>query len=270
MIHRRLIEREHDDFAVRISDIGIAGDVETRDMAHAVPKRPAGSGVIDVKAAVGCIVRIKGKSKQTLLVAARLDPGVNVEKRCRIHRPRGEINDENLARLLDDENPAGVGRGRGHVEREGESRGDSLGGDADGSLSVRWGERECHQCNGRRGRESPQHNRFRFRAHSPFYPPKHENVNPAIVSGFRKRRPFRQPSLTNKAFRDNAPGGAISMSPRFYLSEAPGRCSNHSRPAKKPRRHGDRPSSFTAAAHDLENVPARDVGDVKLAVGVFA
>src|SRR5678816_512180 len=96
-------------------------------MADAVPERSAGRGVVDVKAAVGRIVRIKGESEQTLLVAARLDPGVNVEKRCRIHRARREINDENLTRLLDDENPAGVARGRGHVEREGESRGDSFG-----------------------------------------------------------------------------------------------------------------------------------------------
>ena len=189
MILRRLIEREHNDFAVRISDIGIARDVETGDMADAVTKRAAGCGVVDVKAAVGRVVRIKGEPEQTLLVAARLDPGVNVEKRCRIHRARGEINDENLTRLLDDENPAYVARRRGYVKRERESRGDSFGRDADCRLSVRRGERECRQRNGRRGRESPRNNRFRFRAHSPFYPSKHENVNPAIVSSFRERRP---------------------------------------------------------------------------------
>ena len=118
MIRRRLIEREHDHFAVGIGDLGIGRDVETRDMGDAVSERPAGRGIVDVKPAVARVIRIEGKAEQSLLIAARLDPGMNVEEGRRIDCARREINDENLTRLLDDENPIRVARGRGQVERE--------------------------------------------------------------------------------------------------------------------------------------------------------
>jgi hypothetical protein len=51
------------------------------------------------------------------LLAGERDDIREIEKWRRFHRTRGEVDDANLAALLDDEEPAGVAGRRGHEDR---------------------------------------------------------------------------------------------------------------------------------------------------------
>ena len=100
VIGLRLVKGEDGSFARCIGDIRIGRDVEARDVSHALAPKAAGRDVVNVKAAVGRVVPIEGQPKKALLADERDNAG-EIEKRRLFHRACGQVDDADLAALLD-------------------------------------------------------------------------------------------------------------------------------------------------------------------------
>ena len=100
MIGLGVIERQQDSFTVRIGDVRIGRDGELRDVRHAIAKSAAGDGEIEIKLSICRVAWIERHAEQTLL-ASGLQTSEG-EKRSRVERAGGEIQNSNYPVLLHD------------------------------------------------------------------------------------------------------------------------------------------------------------------------
>jgi len=108
------------------------------------------SRVADVEMAVDRVVGIESHAKNPTALSIWGDQGGDIEKRCRIHRSRGKVDDLDQPMLLRHKNPAGIPGRRTDVERHVETCGHSHRFDgrvAGGRASMR-GWRRCAQSSG--------------------------------------------------------------------------------------------------------------------------
>ena len=124
MIVLWLIGRNHRHFARWIGDVGIGGNRKAREIGDAEAKKSAPVGRVgDVEMAVDRVIGIESHPENSGALALP-DFESNIEKRRRIHRSRGQVDDLDLSPLLGDKNSASVPGRRTDVKRNREPGGD--------------------------------------------------------------------------------------------------------------------------------------------------
>jgi hypothetical protein len=134
----RVRDRQQDETAGAVRDVGIGGDVVPGDLdgAVALPR------VVDEEEAVGRVVRMEGQPQEPALATAagagRADGG-GVEEGG--GQDLGAVPDPDLAGLLHDEQPSRLVLGVGDVDDVGQAAGDLHGGDEGAGRRARGGPR---------------------------------------------------------------------------------------------------------------------------------